>query len=153
MTAETIFSVCNMAVLPAWLLLVVAPRWKVTVWLVHSAFIPLVFGAIYAVLAWVYILNAEAGGFGSLDDVAALFANPYALLAGWIHYLAFDLFVGAWEVRDAQRNRIPHLAVVPCLPLTFMAGPAGLLLYLIIRFAVRRNLLLTEEPIDASAAA
>ena len=47
------------------------------------------------------------GGFGSLADVATLFGKPELLLAGWIHYLAFDLFIGAWEVRDAQRNEHP----------------------------------------------
>ena len=66
-------------------------------------------------------------------DVAALFRNPWALLAGWAHYLAFDLFIGGWQVRDAQRRRIPHPFVVPALVLTFLFGPAGLLLYLAIR--------------------
>ena len=51
------------------------------------------------------------------------------LLAGWIHYLAFDLLIGSWEVRDARELGIPHLFVVPCLFLTFMFGPAGWLLY------------------------
>ncbi len=59
---------------------------------------------------------------------ARLFENPYLLLAGWVHFLAFDLLVGAWEVRDARRVGITHLLVVPCLLLTFMAGPVGLLL-------------------------
>ena len=59
--------------------------------------------------------------------------TPWLLLAGWIHYLAFDLFVGSWEVRDAQERGIPHLAVVPCLLLTFMFGPAGWFLYNLVR--------------------
>ena len=65
----------------------------------------------------------------------ALFDNPWALLAGWTHYLAFDLFIGGWEVRDAQRRGIPHLLIVPALVLTFLLGPAGLLLYLAIRWS------------------
>ena len=52
---------------------------------------------------------------------------------GWAHYLAFDLFIGGWEVRDAQRHGIPHLLVVPALVLTFLFGPAGWLLYMGIR--------------------
>ena len=55
------------------------------------------------------------------------------LLAGWIHYLAFDLFIGGWETRDAVRNGIPHLLVIPCLLLTFMLGPIGLLAYFALR--------------------
>ena len=72
-----------------------------------------------------------------------LFENPWLLLAGWAHYLAFDLFIGGWEVRDAQRRGIPHLLVVPALVLTFLFGPAGLLLYLLISFR--------REPSDAAA--
>ena len=73
------------------------------------------------------------GGFGSLAAVAALFSVEELLLAGWIHYLAFDLFVGAWEVRDSQARGINHLLIIPCLLATFMAGPAGLVLYWLLR--------------------
>ena len=73
-----------------------------------------------------------------------LFADPWILLAGWIHYLVFDLFIGAWEVRDAARLGIPHLLVVPCLVLTFLFGPVGLLLYGIVR-AVRTRRVLVDE--------
>ena len=53
------------------------------------------------------------------------------LLAGWVQYLAFDLFIGAWQVRDARTQGISHLLVIPCLLLTFLFGPAGLLHFLI----------------------
>jgi hypothetical protein len=75
----------------------------------------------------------STGGFSSLSAVAALFADPWLLLAGWIHYLAFDLIVGGWEVRDARRRSISHGLVVPCLFLTFMFGPAGWLAYMTVR--------------------
>ena len=74
-----------------------------------------------------------------------MFQSHGVLVAGWIHYLAFDLFIGAWEVRDAQANRVPHLLVVPCLLLTFMLGPAGLLLYLVLRAALRRRVWIDEH--------
>jgi len=83
-------------------------------------------------------LGESNGNFSTLDGVAALFQNRWLLLAGWVHYLAFDLFVGSWEVRDAEAQRISHLAVVSCLILTFLFGPAGLLAYCILRFALRR---------------
>ena len=67
----------------------------------------------------------------------ALFTSPEIALAGWVHYLAFDLLVGAWEVRTARREAIPHLLVLPCLVLTFLFGPAGFLLFLGIRAARR----------------
>jgi hypothetical protein len=66
-----------------------------------------------------------------------LFATPLPAFVGWVHYLVFDLFVGAWEARDAQRHGVPHAVLVPCLALTLMLGPAGLLLYLGLRAALR----------------
>lgn len=85
------------------------------------------------------------GGFGSLSAVARLFENRYALLAGWVHYLAFDLFIGSWQVRDAGRHEIRQWLVVPCLLFTLMFGPVGLLLYLAIRIGVKRTLAITVE--------
>ena len=85
------------------------------------------------------------GDFNSLAGVAQLFQNPKALLAGWIHYLAFDLFIGSWEVRDAGRAGLHHLLVVPCLVLTFLFGPVGLLLYFALRAALRRRLFIAGE--------
>ena len=59
------------------------------------------------------------------------------LLAGWVHYLAFDLFVGSWEVEDARARGVSHWLVLPCLLCTFLAGPAGLGLYLLVRAGAR----------------
>ena len=69
----------------------------------------------------------------SLEGVMRLFASPWLVLAGWLHYLAFDLFVGAWLTRDASRNGIRHVLVVPCLIATLLAGPIGLGSYLVLR--------------------
>jgi hypothetical protein len=84
--------------------------------------------------------SPKGGGFNSLAQVAVLFSSPYALLAGWIHYLAFDLFTGAWEARDAARLGISRWAVAPCLLLTFLFGPLGLSLYLLLKLAMRRSI-------------
>ena len=72
-------------------------------------------------------------GLTSLGGIITAFQNPVVALIGWVHYLAFDMFVGAWEVQDAQAQGLSHWYVVPCLLGTFMAGPIGLLLYVIIR--------------------
>ena len=73
------------------------------------------------------------GGFDSLENVMKLFTNKWAALAGWLHFLAFDLFIGAWEVKDSREKGISHFLVIPCLVLTFMLGPIGLLLYFVVR--------------------
>lgn len=140
MTVEGIFSICNTAVLPGWLLLVVLPRWKWTARLITSVVIPSLLGLVYLYLV-VTQFGKTAGGFGSLSEVQQLFQNPAMLLAGWIHYLAFDLFIGSWEVRDAQRLGLNHLLVIPCLALTFLFGPIGLMLYLLMRWAVKKQTL------------
>ena len=128
---EQIFSACSTLAMVGWLALILAPRWRWTQ-AISSAAIPIVIAIVYLVLIARYMPGAT-GGFGSLADVAALFGTPGLLLAGWVHYLAFDLFIGSWEVRDASKHRLPHLLVVPCLLLTFMLGPIGLLVYLLLR--------------------
>lgn len=98
--------------------------------------IPAILAAGYVLLIWQGRAGFETGGFGSIEAVRALFANDAALAAGWLHYLAFDLFIGAWISRDAAGRGISPLIVLPCLPLTFLLGPAGLLLYLAARAAL-----------------
>ena len=145
MSAETLFLLCNNGVLPAWLLLALAPRWPWTQTLVHALWIPVLLGLAYGFALVNGMGNGpEGASFTSLQGVMLFFTVPFAALAGWIHYLVFDLFVGAWEVRDAQRRGIPHLAVVPCLALTLGLGPLGLLAYLVLRLVLRRELSLQE---------
>ena len=149
MTPEPLFSFASTIVLPGWLLLVFAPRWKWTARFICALVIPVLLGLLYLYIVLVHWRGSE-GGFGSLGQVSDLFQNPWLLLAGWVHYLAFDLFIGAWEVRDAQRERIHHLLVLPCLFLTFMFGPIGLLLYLGLRGGMRKKILIAEEDTRAS---
>lgn len=144
MSAETLFAICNTLVLPGWLLLVILPRWKWTTKVITSVIMPFLFALVYLYLVLVYFGHSE-GGFASLASVTELFQNPYILLAGWLHYLAFDLFVGSWEVRDAQRLGISHWLVIPCLALTFMFGPIGLGLYFIIRWIFKRELTIKDD--------
>jgi len=138
MSYDAIFSICNTAVLPGWLLLALLPRWKWTARLITSVIIPALLGLVYLYLVITQFGRAE-GGFGSLSQVQQLFQNPAMLLAGWIHYLAFDLFIGSWEVRDAQRLGLNHWLVIPCLALAFLFGPLGLLLYFLIRLTAKKQ--------------
>lgn len=137
MKAELIFSIANMVALAGWLLLAIGPGWGITRRVVLSGILPLLLSVAYLVIIILFFGRSE-GGFGSLPEVMKLFTNEWAMLAGWIHYLAFDMFIGAWEVKDAREKGVSHLLVIPCLVLTFLLGPIGLLLYHIIRqFAAR----------------
>lgn len=66
----------------------------------------------------------------TLTAVGRFFDKPVLLLAGWIHYLVLDLWVGSWEAEHSENARVPHALLLPCLVATMMIGPLGLLLYL-----------------------
>lgn len=137
MLYQTAFSLLNLAVVPAWLMLLLAPRWQLTRTLVHGGIYPAIYCAIYAVFLFNHLFLGAASAdasFTSLDGVMGLFDHPNGILLGWTHYLAFDLFVGAWIGRDALRRGIAHWRAAPAMLLTFLLGPFGLLVYMAIRF-------------------
>lgn len=119
--------------MPAWLLLVFLPKYRVTQWVAHSYLYPVLLGAFY--LFMFVISFGGDGGMGSLADLKVSFQRDEVLILGWVHYLVFDLFIGSWISRDAQKHAFPHLVIVPVLILTLFAGPIGLLLYLLFRAA------------------
>lgn len=124
MTPDSLFQIANPLVLVGWLALALSPlspRWSDRI---AGLAIPLILSTLYTALVLVHWASAP-GGFGSLADVMALFTSPGVALAGWVHYLAFDLFVGAWICRTARTEGIPHLFVLPILVPTFLFGPAG----------------------------
>jgi len=104
---------------------------------ITTTVVPSFFVVLYTAIA-VTLVGRAPGGFSTLAGVGTLFTNPWLLLAGWVHYLCFDLLVGSWELQDARERGIPHWMVVPCLALTFLFGPAGWLLYSIVR-SIRRT--------------
>ena len=134
MTPEQVFSIANLIATAAWLALVILPGRRWVTGIITSTAVPLLFAVAYVGIV-VTTFGRTPGGFSTLAAVATLFSNPWALLAGWIHYLAFDLLIGTWEVRDAREHGVPHLLVVPCLVLTFLFGPAGWLLYRAVRLS------------------
>ena len=97
--------------------------------------IPALLAVAYGLLIRAGFAEAPGGGFGSLAEVRTLFTSDSALVAGWLHYLAFDLFIGSWIAADGLERRIPALLILPCLPLTFLFGPLGLLLFILLRLA------------------
>jgi len=138
MNPDLVFSIASMLVFPQWLLMVFLPKWKGTTWLLNHQIIPGILVIIYAI----FLLSAgdvEGGGFGSLQEVKALFTVDNAVLAGWVHYLAFDLLVGSWILKNSQERAVNHFAVIPCLFFTFMAGPVGWGLYMVLRYFLAKK--------------
>jgi hypothetical protein len=148
MTIDQAFLAANVGIMAFWALLIIAPNWSVTHALVHRPVLPLALALAYIAYALPgFILpggKPEGGGFGSLAEVMVLFTSKPAVMAGWIHYLVFDLFVGAWEARDAKRLGFPHWLLIPCLILTLLLGPVGLALYLTLRWALKKRWTLVE---------
>ena len=134
MTPDALFQIANTTALLGWAVLLGSPLFPTVADRIASLAIPLLLSVAYAGLILAFWARGE-GGFDSLDNVARLFQTRELLLAGWIHYLAFDLFVGAWIVRTGRRESVAFLLVVPCLVLTFLFGPAGFLTFAAIRAA------------------
>lgn len=112
MTPEQLFSIANLIAVVGWLMLVILPRQHWVTATVTSVVVPTLFAIVHVGIA-ATDFGRTPGGLSTLADVATLFSNPWALLAGWIHYLAFDLLIGTWEARDARERRVPHLLLVP----------------------------------------
>lgn len=136
---DAVFRFANALALLGWIALLLSPlrpAWAPTLRFAAGRVLPVVFAVIYVALlvrGW-----TPDGGFGSLADVRKLFAVPDLLAAGWLHYLAFDLFVGAWIAQRAAELRIAHVVRAVLLVLCFMFGPAGLLAYAALRASVYR---------------
>jgi hypothetical protein len=126
---DRVFALGNGLALLGWVALALSPAarpWAARVRRVTGGVIPLALAAAYVVMV---VVHWGPGGFGSLAEVRQLFDRPGLLAAGWLHYLAFDLFVGTWIARRAGELGLRHGFVVPCLALAFLFGPAGLLAF------------------------
>lgn len=129
MTHSHIFSLVSTLAMPMWLLMIFLPKWKITNWLVTFKLIPIVLSLVYAFYIFLSMRNGGSFDFSSLDSVMQLFTKEDAVLAGWVHYLAFDLLIGMWMLEQNKIKNLHPLLMAPCLFFTFMLGPVGFLLF------------------------
>lgn len=138
-TPDALFGAASGLAMFGWIALAVSParaRWAGAARRFAGRVVPMLLAVVYVVL---FARNGMAdGGYGSLAEVQRLFAVPELLTAGWLHYLAFDLFVGAWIAERSAELGLPHLALLPLLVLTFLFGPAGLLAFVALAAPVQR---------------
>ena len=133
MSPEKVFRAVNLIAILPWLMMMILPKTDITKTVINSNGFPLVLALVYGF----YIITTfgkSGGNFMTLVGVEKLFSKREVLLAGWVHYLVFDLFVGAWEWRDALQHDISQWILVPCLLLTLMFGPVGYLVYFVVRY-------------------
>ena len=137
MTPDSLFQIANPLAMAGWLALALSPLAPRPALLLAGVVVPLILSLAYTALILAFWSGAE-GGFATLAQVQRLFTDPHVALAGWLHYLAFDLLIGAWATRTARDEGIPHLFLLPCLALTFLFGPAGFLAFSALRLTFSR---------------
>ena len=130
MDYELLFSGAGVLAMFGWLMLIMSPWLPIWSDRVAGVAIPAILASAYFII--IVLFPTERGGFGSFAEVSELFSEPQALMAGWIHFLAFDLLIGAWICRKARAEGIRFWFVAPCLPVTFILGPVGFLLFSIV---------------------
>ena len=143
MNHEAYFSLAGGAAMAGWVLLILGPRRFAWFNIIPLWLIPCAISALYSVIVLTWFSSAE-GGFDSLASVAALFENDWALLAGWVHFLAFDLFVGAVMAARMDHAGVGRLVQAPILGATFMLGPLGFLLAAMTELGLRLNIFPTR---------
>ena len=135
----TAFVAANLLALVMWAALILLPRWPALLAAVLYLGIGLLCLAYALGLVGILTgaLDPVGGGggadFSTIEGVRSIFASDGGVTIGWIHYLAFDLFVGLWIARDADAKGFSRLLQAPILLATFLAGPLGLLVWLAIR--------------------
>lgn len=136
MSAFGLFSLFNVAALAGWITLATSVVLNSTTLRdrVAGQWLPMFFSMAYASLILLFFWDTP-GGFNSLADVQLLFTSPWVALAGWLHYLAFDLWMGARIARETAGLNLPRWPLIILLPLTFLFGPAGYLAFETIKSA------------------
>lgn len=139
MNPEIWFSYMGNFAIVGWVLLAVYPQRKAWLFQITGLIMPALMGVVYAVFMLPHLAGTSGAGYGSLAQVHALFNNPPLLLAGWIHYLAFDLAVGTYIAMQSDKIGLSRIIQIPLLFLTFMFGPIGLMAFVIIKFCKKAS--------------
>lgn len=143
MQPQSVFQYCSTIAMAGWILLIIFPNW----FRIDKFIIGILVTLFAIVYTWLLVDCFQFGDFkkfGSLEGVMELFKNPTLVTAGWVHYLAFDLMTGVFIKKNSVKHGISHWLVIPCLLLTFMVGPVGLLLYLLLRFIITKQYFATN---------
>ena len=129
-----LFRLSNVLVLPVWALMILLPRWRWTTRVIRSPLVSAAPAALYGALVLPRLGEIwPAVSRPTLSGVATLLGSPAGASIAWVHFLAFDLFVGRWIYLDSQERGVRAWLMAPILFLTLMLGPVGFLLYLIMR--------------------
>jgi len=150
MSLDTIYILANILALSGWVALLLSAVIPVGTSCLLARTATVVLAVLYSVMM-LSLLPFNGGGFDSVANLTNLFAQPEIALVGWVHYLAFDLFIGAWQVQTARRENLSYILVLPSLLLTMLLGPLGLLFFLFVRYTANDGREVTQpNAVDAS---
>ena len=144
-TIEMLYFWVNFGVLPFWLILIFFPNSNLTKYFITSIFPILLLSGTYIFVLYKSYLNSYnfIGNFNlylGFDELSDLFSDKSFLITFWIHFIAINLFVGGWIVKDSQRFMINKMLIILPLIFTYLIGPLGLLLYWLIRIFYAKNI-------------
>lgn len=139
MQAAELYSISNQVIILGWLLLICFPAWKYTQAIILNGIL-VVFASLYAVLLLKDIGQLSLDSFSTLAKVKLLFQSDDAVAVGWIHYLVFDLFVGAYIVKKSRQIGLSRFTYSLILPFALMCGPIGYLLFVLIKTIKTKSL-------------
>ena len=149
---DLLFRSSNLLVLPIWALMILPPRWRWAVRIIRSPWVSAAPAILYAALVlprlgviWPAVTRA------TLPGIEAVLGSPAGATIAWVHFLAFDLFVGRWIYLDSQERQISSWLTAPVLFLTLMLGPAGFALYLVVRSLRGARRASTQTPVQSAA--
>ncbi len=138
MDAQQSFQILNLLALIFWIILIGFYGSKIYRLIISSGIAFILFGLVYFILL-VTNFSFDFSSFSSLEGMSSMYGNPWLILLGWVHYLAFDLLAGVWIMNDSRKGGIPKAWVIAPLIFTFMTGPFGFLIYLTIKFFKKGN--------------
>jgi hypothetical protein len=146
-TTEMFYLCVNIGVLPFWILIIFFPQSHLCKYLATSIFPIFLLSAAYIFILYKAYLGSFdfANNFSlylGLSSVSELFRDDYYLLMFWTHFVAINLFIGGWILKDAQKLYVNRILLAFPLILTYLIGPIGIFIYWIIRifYAKRLNL-------------
>ena len=148
-TNDMLYLWINIGVLPFWLLIIFFPQSHLCKYLATSIFpIFLLSGAYIFILYQAYIGSFDfIGNFNlylGLSYVSELFRDDLYLLMFWTHFVAVNLFIGGWILKDSNKFGINKIVLAFPLIITYLIGPIGILLYWLVRIFYAKSLSLYD---------
>ena len=148
-TIETLYMWINLGVLPFWFILIVFPQSHLSRIFVTSIFPFLILSGVYTFILYKsYLTGYDFDGnfnlYLGLNELSRLFEDHLYIMIFWTHFIAINLFIGGWIVKDSQKFSINKVLLAIPLIVTYLIGPLGLFLYWIIRIFYAKRISLYE---------